>query len=141
LPSMRSRKAGTIATVSSVAGKLGTPYRSGYSASKFALSGFYEALRAENYKENIQVSVIYPGFVKTNVSLNARTASGKKQGTMDLAQSAGISAEQCARRALAGIIRGKNEIYIAGFREMFAVWLSRFSPAMLARVIRKARVT
>lgn len=141
LPSMRSRRSGSIATISSVAGKFGTPYRSGYSASKFALSGFYEALRAENFKENIQVSIVYPGFVKTNVSLNARTGSGKKQGTMDTGQSVGISAEECAQRALAGIVRGKNEIYIAGPKERFAVLLHRFFPGLFARVIRKAKVT
>ncbi len=141
LPSMRSRKSGTIATISSVAGKFGTPYRSGYSASKFALSGFYEALRAENYQDNIRVNVVYPGFVRTNVSLNARTGSGQKQGAMDQGQSAGISAEECARKAITGIMRGKNEIYIAGPKERLAVLLNRFFPGLFARVIRKAKVT
>ncbi len=141
LPAMRSRKSGVIATVSSVAGKFGTPYRTGYSASKFALSGFYEGLRAENHKENIQVSVVLPGFVKTNVSLNARIGNGKKQGTMDAGQSVGISAEECARRSLDGILRGKSEVYVTGNKEKFAVYLSRFAPALFARVIRKAKVT
>jgi dehydrogenase/reductase SDR family member 7B len=141
LPAMRVRKSGIIATISSVAGKFGTPYRTGYSASKFALSGFYEGLRAENFKENIQVTIVFPGFVQTNVSLNALTGKGKKQGTMDSGQSAGISAEECARRTLNGILQGKNEVYVTGFKEKFAVYVSRFLPSLFARIIRKAKVT
>jgi short-subunit dehydrogenase len=141
LPSMRARRSGIVATVSSVAGKFGTPMRTGYSASKFATNGFYEALRAENFRENIQVSIIMPGFVRTNVSLNARVADGKKQGKMDAAQNQGMSPEQCARQAMAGILRGKNEIYIGGFKEMLAVTVNRFFPNIFARIIRKAKVT
>lgn len=141
LPAMRARKSGIIATVSSVAGKFGTPMRTGYSASKFATNGFYEALRAENYRENIQVSIIMPGFVRTNVSLNARVADGKKQGKMDAAQEKGMSSEECARQAFAGILRKKNEILIGGITEKFAVLVSKFFPNIFARIIRKAKVT
>ncbi len=141
LPAMRARKSGTIATISSVAGKIGTPLRTGYSASKFANNGFYDALRAENYKENIQVTIVMPGFVKTNVSRNALTAEGKKQGKSDGAIEAGISAEECARRAWSAILAGKNEIYIAGRRERFAMFLQKFFPGLLAKMIRKAKVT
>ena len=141
LPGMRARKSGVIATISSVAGKIGTPLRTGYSASKFATNGFYDALRAENYRENIQVTIVMPGFVKTNVSRNALTAEGKKKGTSDGAIEAGIPAEECARRAWAAILSGKNEVYIAGPRERFAVILSKFWPGLLARMIRKAKVT
>ena len=141
LPGMRARKSGTIATISSVAGKIGTPLRTGYSASKFATNGFYDALRAENYKENIQVTIVMPGFVKTNVSRNALTAEGKKQGKSDGAIEAGISAEECAHRAWAAILAGKNEVFIAGARESFAVTLSKFFPGLLAKMIRKAKVT
>jgi len=141
LPSMRARRSGVIATVSSVAGKFGTPMRSGYSASKFATHGFYEALRAENYKENIQVTILMPGFVKTNVSLNARTAQGHRQGTMDKAQAAGLAPEECARQAIDAILAGKNEVYIAGFRERLGVYVHRFFPGIFSRIIRKAKVT
>lgn len=141
LPAMRARKSGTIATVSSIAGKFGTPMRTGYSASKFATNGFYEALRAENFRENIQVSIIMPGFVRTNVSLNARVADGKKQGKMDAAQDQGMSPEECARQAIAGIISGKNEIYIGSGKELFAVTVSKFFPGLFAKIIRKAKVT
>ncbi len=141
LPSMRARKSGAIAVISSVAGKLGTPLRSGYSASKFALDGFYEALRAENYRENIQVTMVFPGFVNTRVSMNARTADGKKQGVMDGAQAKGISAAECARQTVNAIAREKNEVFISGLREKFAVFMHRFFPNIFVRIIRKAKVT
>lgn len=141
LPSMRQRRAGHIAVISSVAGKLGTPLRSGYSASKFALSGFYEALRAENFRENIGVTMVYPGFVNTRVSFNALNASGKKQGVMDAAQAKGIPAAECARRTVDAIVKGRNEVYISGAREAFAVFMHRFFPGLFARIIRKAKVT
>ena len=140
LPGMRARKSGAIVTISSVAGKIGTPFRTGYSASKFATNGFYDALRAENYKENIQVTIVMPGFVKTNVSVNALTAEGKKQGKTDSAIEAGISADECARRAWAAILKGKNEVYIAGARERFGVIVQKFFPGLFAKIIRKAKV-
>ncbi len=141
LPLMRARKSGTIATVSSVAGKFGTPMRSGYSASKFALSGYYEAIRAENYKENIRVVVVLPGFINTKVSVNALTAKGKAQGTMDSAQASAMSAEECAKRVVPGIVAGKHEVYAGAFRERFALFMSRHFPSIFARIIRKAKVT
>lgn len=141
LPGMRARKSGTIATISSVAGKIGTPLRTGYSASKFATNGFYDALRAENYKENIQVTVVMPGFVNTNVSQNALTGEGKKQGKKDAAIAAGISPEVCAARAWRAILAGKNEVYIAGAKERFAVVVNKFFPSLFAKIIRKAKVT
>jgi dehydrogenase/reductase SDR family member 7B len=141
LPGMRARKSGTLVTISSVAGKIGTPLRTGYSASKFATNGFYDALRAENYREKIQVTIVMPGFVKTNVSRNALTAGGKKQGRSDGAIEAGISPEECARRAWLAILAGKNEVYIAGIRERFGVVVQKLLPGLFARIIRKAKVT
>jgi len=141
LPGMRARKSGTIATISSVAGKIGTPLRTGYSASKFATNGFYDALRAENYKENIQVTIVMPGFVNTNVSANALTGDGRRQVKKDAAIAAGISPEVCAAKAWQAIIAGKNEIYIAGAKERFAVILNKFFPGLFAKIIRKAKVT
>jgi len=141
LPSLRARKSGAIVTISSVAGKLGTPYRTGYSASKFATNGFYDALRAENYRENIQVTIVLPGYVKTNVSINALTADGRRQGTMDSAQAHGIAADVCARQAWDGILKKKNQIVIAGAREKFALIVHNLFPGLFARIIRKAKVT
>src|SRR6266850_1021844 len=80
LPHFLKRKSGHFVTVSSVMGKIGTPHRSGYAAAKHALHGFFDSLRAEVWKENknILVTLICPGWVKTQVTINALTGDGSK---------------------------------------------------------------
>lgn len=141
LPHFRMRKVGTIVVVSSVAGCFGTPLRSGYSASKFALAGFFEALRAENWRENLRVVMVFPGFIRTAISYNALTATGKPQGKMDRAQEQGMAPERCAQVIVRGIARGRNTIFVGGLRERLALWVSRHFPALFAHIIRRARVT
>ncbi|MTI21517.1 SDR family oxidoreductase [Fulvivirga sp. RKSG066] len=139
LPHFLERKAGQIAVVSSLVGKFGTPYRSGYAASKHALHGFFDALRAELWKDNITVTILCPGFIKTNVSVNALTESGEKLNQMDDAQANGMSAAKCAKKMAKAIRRQKNEVYIGG-KEIYGVYLKRFFPGLFARVVRKAQV-
>nr|AIA18786.1 short chain dehydrogenase [uncultured bacterium] len=76
LPYFIKQKAGHYVNVSSVTGKFGTPYRSGYAASKHALHGFFDSLRAEHYADNIKVTMICPGFIQTNLALSAVTGNG-----------------------------------------------------------------
>ena len=140
LPSMLTRKVGHFVVVSSLVGKFGTPLRSGYSASKHALHGFFESLRAEVWREGILVTMVCPGFIRTQVSVNALTGSGDKQNTMDTAQANGMPPEICARKVLQAVSEGKNEVYIGG-REILGVYLKRLLPGMFAKVIRKAKVT
>lgn len=75
---MVKRKEGHIVAISSVQGLIGIPYRSAYAASKHALQVFHDILRAEVAEHNIKVTVISPGYIKTNLSLNALTGDGKK---------------------------------------------------------------
>ena len=139
LPSLISQKSGHIVNVSSLVGKFSTPYRSGYAASKHALHGFFDALRAELWKDGIKVTMICPGFVQTNISFNALTGKGEKHDEMDQTQANGISPESCARSIIRAIKRDKEEIYIGG-REKYAVFLKRFFPGLFSRIVRKARV-
>ncbi|EPG72417.1 KR domain protein [Leptospira fainei serovar Hurstbridge str. BUT 6] len=141
LPLMRERSTGWISSISSVAGLFGVPLRTGYSATKAALTGFYEALRAENTDAKIKVTLVYPGFVKTQISNNALKGDGKKQGKMDHVISNGIDPNECARRILNAIAGEKLEVIIAGPRENFGVWLHKFFPTLFARFIAKAKVT
>lgn len=83
LPGMIERKEGCIVAVSSLAGKLGAPISSGYSASKFALQGFYNALRAEVFQYNIDVCTVCPGPVQSDISKNAFTSDMKKKYSQD----------------------------------------------------------
>ena len=79
LPHFIKNKKGQFVVTTSIVGKIGTPLRSSYAASKHALHGFFDSLRAEQYKNNIFVTLVCPGFVNTNISLNALTGDGTPQ--------------------------------------------------------------
>ena len=138
LPLMKTQKSGHFVVISSVAGKVGTIMRSGYNASKHALHGFYDSLRAEVYDDNIQVTLVCPGYINTNISLNALNEKGKSYGKMDKAQATGIAAEVCAQRILQAVKNGKKEITIGGLTETLAVYLKRFWPNLLYNMVRKS---
>ncbi len=140
LPSMLERKAGHIVVVSSVVGKLGTPVRSAYSASKHALHGFFDSLRAEVWRENIAVTIVCPGYIRTAISLNAFVGDGSKQNTMDNAQAKGMSAEECARKILKAVAQGKEEVAMGG-KEIWGIYLKRFVPRLFSKIIRRVKVT
>jgi short-subunit dehydrogenase len=137
LPHMIARQTGHFIVMSSVAGKIGTIMRSGYNAAKHALQGFYDSLRAEGYRHNIKVTTICPGYIRTNISLNALNASGDKFGKMDSNQAQGIPADVCAEKILDAVRKDKKEIYIGGFKEVAAIYLKRFFPSLLFDQVRK----
>lgn len=139
LPSMLSRQSGHIVVVSSVVGKFGTPFRSSYAASKHALHGFFESLRAELWSLGIRVTMVCPGFVRTNISVNALKGDGSTLGSMDAAQAAGMDPETCAETIVRAVEAERNEIYIGG-KEKLGVYLQRFVPGLFARIIRKTKV-
>ena len=139
LPHFVERKNGHFVVITSLVGKFGTPYRSGYSAAKHALHGFFDSLRAEVFNDNIKVSIICPGFIHTNVSVNALTEKGDKLNQMDEAQANGMSPEECARQITKAIEKEKLEVYIGG-KERFGVYLKRFLPGYFAKMVRGARV-
>ncbi|TVQ66143.1 MAG: SDR family oxidoreductase [Balneolaceae bacterium] len=140
LPQMIERKSGHIVVTSSVMGKLGTKYRSAYASSKHALHGWFDCLRQELYEHNIDVSLVCPGFVKTNVTVNALTADGEKHNKMDEAQEKAMSAEEFARKLIPKLARKQEEIYIGGV-ELLAVYLKRLSPRLLNYILKRSKVT
>lgn len=140
LPHMLLRGSGQIVAVSSVVGLVATPYRSAYAAAKHAIVGFHDALRAEVFDAGVQVSVIFPGFVRTNVSVAALKGDGSLHGQIDEKIAGAMQPAEFAGKAVAALARGEERIIIAG-REKIAVWLGRLSPGLLARVIRKIKVT
>ncbi len=139
LPSMIERKSGYIVVVSSVMGKFGTQLRSGYAASKHALHGFFDSLRSEVYRDNIQVTLVTPGYVRTNVSVNALKGDGSKFNKMEPGQEHGMSPSDCAKKILKAIKRGDEETLIGG-KEILGVYLKRFFPNFFSRMIRKMEV-
>lgn len=133
---------GHFVVISSMAGKFGVPLRSGYSAAKMALHGFFEALRAESAPDKLSITMVCPGFIKTNVSINALTGKGTPQGTMDDAQDQGLSPEQFAEKMLQAIKEKKEEVLIGGFKETkLANFVNRLFPSLFRKVIRKSKVT
>lgn len=141
LPHFIAQKSGHFVVITSVVGKVATPVRSSYSASKHALHGFFDSLRAETYQYNIKVTLICPGYVKTNISINALTGNGEAQNKMDTATNNGLTPEHFSKLALKAVFNEKNEVYIAGFKEKSAIYLKRFFPKLLAKMIRKIAVT
>jgi short-subunit dehydrogenase len=138
LPVMLAQGNGYFVVTSSVAGKLATKQRSGYCASKHALHGFFDALRAEVYKEGIQVTLVCPGYVKTTISVNALTASGQIYGKMDDNQEKGMPADVFAKRLVRAIEKEKEEVYIGG-SEIYGIYLKRFMPGLLSRIVRRRK--
>lgn len=141
LPHFKMENKGHLVVISSVVGKIGTPLRSSYAASKHALHGFFDSLRAECYEDGLDVTIICPGFVNTDVSINALTAKGEKQGTKDKATANGLSPELFAKKAIKAIYKRKQEVVIGGFLEVLAVYVKRFFPLLLSRMVRKVDVT
>lgn len=129
LPSMIGNGGGHIAVTSSVVGKFGISYRSSYSASKHALHGFFESLRAENAANNIRVSVIIPGRVKTNISINAVDKNGNAYSKMDAGQENGMSSQKSSEIIYKGLKREKKEILFGG-KEVLMVHIRRFFPGL-----------
>jgi dehydrogenase/reductase SDR family protein 7B len=134
LPSMIARREGQIVAISSLLGKFGAPTRAAYSASKHAVVGFFDSLRAEVHKHGISVTVACPGFVRTNASFNALRADGTTHGKMDHDIRNGISSDVCARNILRAIKADKREVYIGGKR--WAVYLNRYFPGLFSRLLR-----
>lgn len=134
LPTMRERNRGHIAVVSSVVGKFGTPQRSSYAASKHALHGWFDSLRAEVHDEGIGVTLVCPGFVRTNVASNALTADGEPMGPEG--REKGIPPKQCANGIADAIEKDKAESYVGGW-EVIGVYVKRFFPSLFRRFIRQ----
>jgi len=138
LPHFLEKKQGHFTVITSLTGVFASPFRSGYAASKHALHGFFDSLRAELEDEGVRVTIAAPGFVKTKVSVNALTGDGTSLGSMDDAQAKGISAEACASKTIRAIAKNKREVYIG--RESYAAYVKRFLPGLFARLIKKAKV-
>ena len=137
LTSMRGRRSGHVVVISSVMGHLGTPGRSTYAAAKHALHGYFDSLRAEVWRDGLHVTIVCPGYVRTAVSANALGPRGEAIGPAG-AQERGISPERCARAILRGVARRREEVYVGGW-EVAGIYLKRFTPWLLSRIVRRMK--
>jgi len=136
LPIMIKQQLGQIIVISSIAGKFGFFLRSAYSAAKHALHGFYESLRLETEQYGIRVLIVCPGKIKTNISINAVTEDGNKHNKMDESHIEAMSAEICVNKIIEALKKNKEELLVGG-KETKVVWLKRFFPNFLSKILRK----
>lgn len=140
LPVFRKQGEGRFVVVTSLVGELPTPKRSAYSASKHALHGFFESLRAEEYDDGVRVTLVMPGFIRTHLTYSALLGDGSEQNSLDDAQAKGMDPAECARRLVEAVQRGRDQVIISG-REGWGVYLKRWFPPLYRRIIRKVKVT
>ncbi|MXO74865.1 SDR family NAD(P)-dependent oxidoreductase [Altererythrobacter aerius] len=131
---MVKRGHGGLAFVSSIAGKIGSPMRTAYSAAKFGLAGYADALRAELSQSGVAVHTIYPGSIRTDVSRNALTANGSTRGRSDQWIDEGIDPDDAAARMLDAIAGGQREIIVAEGNELALGEARRTPDALLDQV-------
>lgn len=139
LPHFLERQSGHFVVMNSVMGILGVPYRSTYCASKHALRGFFDTLRAEVHDSNIKVTNILPGYVRTNVTINALKGDGSPNDEMAGSTASGYAPEYFAKKVQRAIAKEKKEVYIAK-SEMLGIYLMRFVPNLFFRIIRNHRL-
>jgi short-subunit dehydrogenase len=135
LSSIIERK-GTIVGISSVAGYRGLPGRSGYSASKFALQGWLEAIRTELMDEGVHVMWISPGFTTSNIRNAALTEDGSVQGETPLDEGSLMTAEECAV-LIAKAIEHKKRSAVFTFNGKQTVFMNKFFPGWADKLVKK----
>jgi len=136
LPIFIKQKTGWFAIVSSISGVVGIPGRSAYAASKHALQGFFESLRAENFDCKLNISMIIPGFINTEITLKELCGDGTPYGKFEKSHLLGISAEQCAAKIIRGLERKRNYITIGKF-ELVGIYIHRISRILYNYLIKQ----
>ena len=140
LPIFVSKGEGQIVITTSITGKFGFPLRSAYCASKHALYGFYETISAEMSNQNIVVTFVCPGRVKTNISLHALDSEGKQYGKMDDGQNTGIPVDKAAKQIVRAIVKNKREVLIGG-KELLMVYIKKYLPWLFYKIVSKIKPT
>ncbi len=127
---------GTIVGISSIAGFRGLPGRSGYSASKFALNGWLEAIRTELMDDDVNVMWVCPGFTKSNIRYAALNAEGNVQGETSMKEEEMMQPEECAEHILTAIVKRKRTLVLTGTGKR-AVFMNKFFPSLADKLTRK----
>jgi dehydrogenase/reductase SDR family protein 7B len=128
---------GAIGVISSVQGKLGIPWRTSYAASKHALQGYFDGLRAELASKSVSVTIVSPGYVRTSLSLNALNADGSLYNKMDDTTAGGMEATTVAEKILVSIARKETDIVLADAKTTAAVQMKATLPDVVAWIMTK----
>lgn len=139
LPHLLARQ-GMVVNIASVAGKVGGQSMSGYSASKHALIGYMDCLRAEESGNGLKVLNVCPGFVQTNISVNALTEKGDTFGKVARSIAEGISADDCAAQIVRAMQENKNEVVIGKGLSAWAPTIKRFFPNLFFKIAARKNI-
>jgi len=126
LPSMIKQGEGRIVFISSVQGKFAIPHRSAYSASKHAIQAFTDSLRAEVHRDNVKVTCISPGYIKTSLSKNALTGDGSKHGQMDSTTNNGVEPEVMANDIILALLKKWKGCYFSAKFSSISILFKKF---------------
>lgn len=135
-PIMQQQKSGRIVVTTSIIGKFGLPNLSTYAASKHALYGFYDSFRLELKADNVSVLLVSPGFINTNVTLNAITADGSKHNKNSPAQENGMKTDVFAKKFIKALKSNKNHQYI-GKKELLSIPFKTLFPNLFYNIMFK----
>jgi short-subunit dehydrogenase len=124
---------GRIVAVSSLAGLVGVPGRTAYSASKFAMTGFFEALRTELHGSGVSVTIAYPGVVDTRIRVNGLNALGEKAGLSGLKETSAMTVHECARQIVYAMVRRRREVVMTAQGKL-GRWLKMLAPGLVDRM-------
>ena len=133
LPAILESK-GSIIGISSINGYRGTPARTAYTASKYAMNGFFEALRTEVMKKGVHVMVVAPGFTASNIRNTALTADGSSQGESPRDESKMMTSEEVAGHILKAILKRKRDLVLTGQGKL-AVFLNKWMPGIMDGIV------
>ncbi len=134
LPGMIAQQQGMIVSISSVAGKVGSKLRTGYSGSKYAVVGFMDCLRAETAQQGIRCLTVCPGSIKTNIAVNALNGSGEAQNKDDESIINGMPVAKCAQDIIKAMLNGRDEIVVGKGISALAPTIKRFFPRFFNRM-------
>lgn len=136
LPHLKARK-GRLVAVSSLAGLVGVPGRTAYSATKFAMTGFFEALRVELAASGVSVTIAYPGVVATQIRYHGFNAQGQAAGVSGLDERHAMSVEECARLIVEGCERRQRDVVMTAQGKL-GRWVKLIAPGLVDRMALKA---
>ncbi|WP_332856210.1 SDR family oxidoreductase [Duganella sp. S19_KUP01_CR8] len=132
LPYLKQSR-GSIVAVSSLAGLVGVPGRTAYGASKFAMSGFFEALRAELKAAGVSVTIAYPGVVATQIRYRGYNAAGGALGSSSLKEDKAMPVEECARLIVDGMQARRREVVMSA-KGKLGRWMKLIAPGLVERM-------
>jgi short-subunit dehydrogenase len=136
LPHLKKSR-GRIVGISSLTGRTGVPTRSGYAASKHAMTGFFDSLRIELVDEGVTVTMVFPGFVSTAIRQHAYGPDGRVLASSPVRESEVMTPEECARQTIAAMAGRRRELVMTA-RGKVGQWIKLVAPGVVDRIARRA---